>query len=265
MNSLSESQREDVRDLQEVCRSFGADAVIIGATAYRLLIEDADRHTLDIDLALALDVEDFLRFEETLTDKGWARSQRQEQRWTTPRGNRFDLLPAGPALRREGHIVWPRSGFVMSLAGFDHVFRRAVVQDLGAGLHVKVVPPIVLALLKIVSYMENPDLRAKDLDDLQRLLRWYENDSPRAFSDSVLQAALPDIEFASAFLLGLDLCEIADDADRKLVQSFIDQMTRQLTPPGEFVSPHDDWEARETIRFHHQLTAFSKAFQSRTS
>ncbi len=264
MNVLSESQRQDVRDLQDACRPFGAEIVIIGAMAYRLLIEDTDRHTLDIDLALALDVDDFLRLEETLIRRRWQQSPVQEQRWTTPRDNRFDLLPAGPTLRAAGRLVWPRSGFVMSLAGFDQVFSRSVVQDLG-DLQVRIVPPAVLALLKIAAYMDNPVLRAKDLDDLQRLLRWYEHDSPRVFSDGVLSAALPDIEFASAFLLGTDLRSIALDADRRLVRAFLDRMNSSQSDPNDAASTGDDWIERQAVRLRHQLAAFAKAFLDPTA
>jgi hypothetical protein len=39
------------------------------------------------------------RFEDALAGRGWQQSTRQEPRWTTPRGNRFDLIPAGPVLK----------------------------------------------------------------------------------------------------------------------------------------------------------------------
>jgi hypothetical protein len=59
---------------------LGAEAVIIGATAYRLLIDDAQRYTLDIDLAVALDLDHLARFEDALTRRGWQSSARQEPR-----------------------------------------------------------------------------------------------------------------------------------------------------------------------------------------
>ncbi len=261
MNTLSESERQDVGDLLGVCRQFDADAVIIGATAYRLLIEDSDRHTLDIDLALALDVNDLGRFEDMLAGRGWQQSPRQEPRWITPRGNRFDLIPAGPLLRKAGRLVWPKSGLVMSLAGFDHVFNRAIVQDLGAGLQIKVVPPAVLALLKIASYLENPELRAKDLDDLKRLFRWYDHDSSRIFSDIVLQADLPDVDCAGAFLLGLDMRALAADADLSLVESFIEQMTDFLESVPRLTAIEDDLTTRDARTFQQQLASFAKGFK----
>src|SRR5712692_3720377 len=111
----------------------------------------------------------------------------------------------------------------------------------------------VLALLKIASYLDNPELRAKDLDDLKRLLRWYEQDSPRVFSDAVLEADLPDVEFASAFLLGLDVRGIADDNDHRRFESFLVRMKQSSTADTPSTGLDDDWTSRETVRFGHQL------------
>ena len=52
MTALSVSQRQDVATLL-ICRALGVEAVMIGATAYRLLFPCRERYTLDIDLALA--------------------------------------------------------------------------------------------------------------------------------------------------------------------------------------------------------------------
>ena len=71
MSAFSESQLQDLRDLQGVARDLGAEAVIIGAMAYRLFIEDADRQTYDIDLAIALDLDEFEKLGEALTALGW--------------------------------------------------------------------------------------------------------------------------------------------------------------------------------------------------
>src|SRR4051812_6998548 len=113
MTALTEEQLADVRELLIVGHRLKADVVVIGATAYRLMMDDADRHTVDIDLAVALDIEEFSLLERALGEQGWTRSERLEHRWTTPRGTRFDLLPAGPQLRRDKRVTWPRSGFVM--------------------------------------------------------------------------------------------------------------------------------------------------------
>ena len=258
MTLLTESQQDDLRELLEHCRTLHVEAVIIGATAYRLLIEDTTRTTLDIDLALAVEIDEFLQFEEVLKRSRWERSSYHEQRWTTPRGNRFDLLPAGPALQQQGKVVWPRSRFEMSLAGFEHVFRHAVTQQVGGGIEARVIPPKVLALLKVVAYMERPDAREKDLSDLGRIFRWYEMDSHRIFDDEVLDAELPDIEFANAFLLGLDLAAIATPTDRDNVEAFLKKMSQTMSPDAD--RGRED-EASTEIRFSEQLRAFTKGFR----
>jgi predicted nucleotidyltransferase len=261
MSTFSESQIQDLRDLQRISRDFGAEGVIIGAMAYRLYIDDVDRMSYDIDLAVALDLDEFKRLEESLMTLGWQPQKMQEQRWITSRNNRLDLLPAGPSLRKQGKVVWPQSGFVMSLAGFDHVFQDSAPQDVGDGLIYKVVPPPVLALLKMASYLDDPQRRAKDLLDFRSLLRRYERDSERIFSDEVFQANLPDVEFAGAFLLGLDLQAIATKEDLSLVNSFVGQMMNLKDSVVGPPSVDDDWATREASRFHMQLSAFSKGFK----
>lgn len=263
MIAFSESQLEDLRALQHAAQDLGAEAVIIGAMAYRLFIEDDNRLSYDIDLAIALDLDAFKGLEEALTTLGWRQEATQEQRWITSRGNRLDLLPAGPSLRREGKLVWPRSGFVMSLAGFDHVFQGAVPRDIGGGLFYRVVPPPVLALLKIASYLDDPQRRAKDLLDFRSLLQRYERDSERIFSDAVFDADLPDVEFAGAFLLGLDLREIANSEDFSIVSVFLDRMKSVEDWVVGAASADDDWHKRETRYLQRQLFAFSKGFRPR--
>ncbi|MGE0706267.1 MAG: nucleotidyl transferase AbiEii/AbiGii toxin family protein, partial [Vicinamibacterales bacterium] len=76
MTTLSQSQQEDLRALLRICGTFNAEVVLIGATAYRLWMDDAERHTLDIDLALALDLDAFAELEAELIREGWQHSER---------------------------------------------------------------------------------------------------------------------------------------------------------------------------------------------
>jgi predicted nucleotidyltransferase len=59
-------------------------------------------------------------------------------------------LPASAKLRRSGSIIWAASEFKMSTAGFEHAFARAVKINLAGGIAIRVAPPIVTALLKII-------------------------------------------------------------------------------------------------------------------
>lgn len=55
---LTKEQLEDLAQLQTVAEHFDAEVAIIGAAALHCFV-DLDRFTLDVDLAVALDLEDF--------------------------------------------------------------------------------------------------------------------------------------------------------------------------------------------------------------
>ncbi|MEK7404361.1 MAG: nucleotidyl transferase AbiEii/AbiGii toxin family protein [Acidobacteriota bacterium] len=122
MTWLLPEQLAALAELQEACRRWGAEVVMIGATAYRAWFNDPGRYTEDVDVAVAVEIEEFLDLVEALAALGWRQEPRREHRWQTPAGARVDLLPAGCRLRAAGRIEWPQSGMVMNLIGFEHVF-----------------------------------------------------------------------------------------------------------------------------------------------
>ena len=170
MTLATPEQSDDLVSLCHVVSELGAELVIIGATAFRAFFPDYARYTEDIDVAVALDLEGFSLLEERLVKDGWRRDSKQEQRWYGPRGSRMDILPAGPQSRASGKIVWPLSGMVMSLAGFDYVFQQAAEVEIASGIIVKAVTPPLLFFLKIVSYLDDQHRRAKDLGDIHEVV-----------------------------------------------------------------------------------------------
>lgn len=247
-------QRADLVTIREFCAELNADLVLIGAMSLLVSMEDIGRFTRDVDLTVALDLDEFALLTDRLTGAGWTRVPRLEHRWIAPRKTIVDLLPAGHKLRSAGSIEWPLSQFAMSLAGFDHVFADALDLLLDNGAHIRVAPPIVTVLLKIIAYTEDPHRRAKDLDDIRLVLRRYEADSDRLFSDAVFDAELPDFSEANAFLLGCDLRSLASKAEAAYVERFIEHFfalaEREPSP--------DDFAGRD---FKGQLRAFERGFQ----
>ena len=218
---LTQDQIDDIREIQNLCAGFKVDFVIIGAIAFKLYFPDEDRFTEDIDATIALDLDKFLEFTRTLEESGWKRDPIQEQRWRSRRRSVFDILPAGPELRRAKEIIWPKSQFAMRLVGFDHVFEKAISHRVAPDFSVKAIPPVVLALTKIISFMDSPYRRPKDLTDIRSILDRYEEDSDRIFEDEVFAARLSDISLANAFLLGLDLAQICSAEEFAIVQQFV--------------------------------------------
>lgn len=179
MPELTDNQIADVRVLQKLCAALGAELVIIGAIAYQVHFPAESRHTGDIDFAVALDLDEFAELERRLLTGGWVRFAKREHRWRSAQGTIMDLIPAGPKLREAKLITWPISQFTMSLVGFDHVFENAQPVQLAPDLTLKVIASTALMLLKIVAFMDDPQRRVKDLDDIRGLLVQYEADSER--------------------------------------------------------------------------------------
>lgn len=258
---LTPTQLEDLARLHGLAREFAADVAIIGAAAL-LCFVDIGRFTRDIDLAVALDLENFAVFAGELKRSGWTQDERSEPRWRGPSGSMIDLLPAGPELRRAGRISWPESEFEMSLAGFEHVFTRAVPFAFADNVQYRIAPPPVIALLKMVAFLDDPYRRQKDLLDLKELFARYEAGSDRIFSASVFAAELDDIDCASAFLLGIDVGSIVTPGEVELLDAFL----AAVCIPDEEVSGLDreDVRQRKMARFQQQLRAFRKGTESAT-
>jgi predicted nucleotidyltransferase len=229
MTELTPDQADDLLDLQAACRSFSADLVIIGATAYRVFIDDPYRTTEDVDVALALDLDVWPGFVAHLLGQGWKRRQNLEHRWRGPSGALIDIIPAGIKLRKEGRLVWPKSEMTMNLAGFDHVFADSIERELAPGLRIKVVPLPVLALLKILAFIDNPHARQKDIEDFIEMLRRYEQDTERRFIDQVFETGV-SFENAGAFLLGIDVASLCTPEEARLVGRFVSQATDESQP-----------------------------------
>ncbi|MGH2395844.1 MAG: hypothetical protein ACRDFW_02425 [bacterium] len=209
--------------VQDICAELGVDVVVVGAVAYGAWLEDPWRSTSDVDVAVALDLDDLQELKSRLTTAGFERDPQQEHRWYAPNHVPVDFILAGPKLRESKEIRWPETGTVMSLLGFEHVFREAVAFEVRPGRTIKIVSLPVYALLKIAAYFDRPEA-GRDVRDIASLLERYEKESDLRFSTPVLDAGVTFQE-AGAYLLGLDLGNLcsADEAD--LVERFIQMAT----------------------------------------
>ena len=229
MVELSSDAVEDLKLLRDICSGLGAECVIIGAIAFQIYFPAHDRHTADVDVALALDLNELPALRRELFAHGWKQRKNREHEWRSGRGIRLDALLAGPILRRAKAITWPESEMKMNLAGFDHVFQRAVPHQLAPDLVLPVIPPVVLALLKMVAFLDDVHRREKDLLDIRDLFHLYAVDSDREFSDEVFEAKLSDISLAPAFLLGMDLRSICRPDESTLVGRFTSVVSKEGT------------------------------------
>jgi len=109
----------------------------------------------------------------------------------------------------------------MNLTGMRLALERGIAFEVEPGLAIPVAPVAVIAVLKMISYLDRPAERERDLHDLAHILENHvppEND--RRFAPEVLDAGVP-YEHVSAYLLGYDLRELVNDTERKAVAEFV--------------------------------------------
>ncbi len=152
----------------------------------------------------------------------------------------------------------------MSLVGFDHVFERAMELEVLGHLRVRVVMAEVLFLLKVVAYLDDPERRVQDLGDIHGLLRRYEYNSERMYSDLILDAGLADVDFVPAFLLGWDLATICEVEERGLVQRFIDKCADRSSREFALMLQHETTPEQPQNWLAHRIAALQTGFNARS-
>jgi predicted nucleotidyltransferase len=259
---LLPEQTRALRELRDCCQAIGTDMVVIGAMALRVWLPDMQRATEDIDAAVTLDLDQLPQLTEQLTAAGWRQDPRSEHRWYSRENARFDLLPIGEQARREKHLFWPRAETLMQAIGYDYVFRDAVEHEFAPDLEVRVAPLVVMALLKIAAYLDDPHARRKDLQDLVTLLRGYEEAGDRRFSDDVLNAGV-EYDEAGAYLLGRDLKSlVATGAEADVIERFIQRVCDADFQAPVALFPFIAVAEDGTSPLAREFAAFARGFQA---
>lgn len=178
--------------------------MLVGGVALACQTEFSWRHTIDLDITIAAEVDEAGRV--LRAHGGWAQDDRVEHKWWTPEGVPVDVVPAERALLGAGEVVWARTGARMSLLGLRHAFAERVTVEIDGAL-VPVAPPPVVALLKMVAWLDAPGERERDLADLAHLLdAWLSADDERRFDAIALDPTLT-WEASTAFTLGHAMAE----------------------------------------------------------
>ncbi len=203
-----------------------ARLVLVGASALAVHEHMRWRKTDDLDLSISIPVGDFQAGLDSRP--AWRRHAVKEHEFISPSGVKVDLLPVGPEQLARRELVWP-SGFKMNLTGFRLVFSEAVPLDLAPGLQIQVAPLPVIALLKMVAWLDRPAERQRDLADLAHLLDEFVDPHDDAFFGPEVTEQQVDYEQVSAYLLGREVGKLVDDDERALVERFIERL---LTDEG---------------------------------
>ncbi len=188
--------------LSALCAGLaGTRLVLIGAAALGYHVP-LSRLTADVDLALVVDP---ARFDALLGPLGWRRDVRVRQRWYGPDDVVADILPASADVLRAGVVRFDDDTREMSVLGFDLALAHASAVSLeGSAVTVDVASLPALVVLKIVSWLDRPSDRAKDLSDLARVLEHAlgDDDERRWDPEQPVYASGLEHEDQGAFFVG---------------------------------------------------------------
>lgn len=214
--SLTPAQISALREVKEVWPDRAS--AVIGAAALGFYYEMDWRKTADVDLVVALEIDEFPG--RLAARPGWDQHPERAHELQSHHGVKLDILPAGPALLERGKIVWG-SGQVMSLVGIDLALRHAERHSV-EGLIVEVAPPVVVTILKMAAYLDRPQERLRDLDDIAYLLESYVDDSSPRFWDEAL--AYGEYDLAPSYLLGVDIGRISEEPHLQIFAAFLSRL-----------------------------------------
>lgn len=190
--------------------------VLVGAAALQCHLE-LSRPTYDIDLAVVVEP-DLMHLH--LQALGWRQSPRMSYRWQHANGTWLDVIPATPALLARGSVNL--DGAELTLLGFDLVLAHAEQRDLAAGTRLEVASLPTLAILKVVSWLDRPYERTKDLADLSCMLEQALRVDDQRRWEPPLTAS--PFEEQAAHFLGSEVARIARVEHREVLRAFLERM-----------------------------------------
>lgn len=229
---ISETSVSILREIEKVSTRLNVPFFVIGATARDIILEHQFdikpvRATIDIDVGVFISGWDqFNTLKNELIRSARFSPSKQTQRLIYNDNFPLDIIPFGAIEDKDGLITWPPDHEIrMSIAGFQECFQHAVSVKLSSNpeLTVKVVSLAGLALLKLISWDDNPERRSKDAPDLLLIMRHYldAGNLDRLFDEGsdIIEEDSYDYDLASARFLGRDVVNISSPATKtKLIE-----------------------------------------------
>lgn len=229
---ISETSVSILREIEKVSTRLDIPFFVVGATARDILLEHQfdikpGRATIDIDIGvLVAGWDQFETLKDELIRSAGFSPSKQKQRLIHNDNFPLDIIPFGAIEDKDGSISWPPDHEIrMSIAGFRESFQHAVSVKLSSNpeLIVKMVSLAGLALLKLISWDDNPERRSKDAPDLLLIMRYYldAGNLDRLFDEGsdIIEEDSYDYDLASARFLGRDIVNISSPPTKaKLIE-----------------------------------------------
>lgn len=229
---ISETTVSILIEIEKVAVKLNFPFFVVGAVARDFILEHQfdikpSRATVDIDIGVIISGWDqFELLKDELFGTTRFTPSKEKQRLIYDDNYPVDIIPFGAIANADGSITWPPDHENrMSIAGFQECYQHAISVKLSSNpeLVVKVVSLAGLALLKLISWDDNPERRGKDAPDLFLIVRHYfdAGNLERLFDEGIdiVDDDDYDYDLASARFLGRDIGNISRPATKaKLIE-----------------------------------------------
>jgi len=225
--------------IADVADSLNVPFYVVGARARDWILElgydiPTMRRTEDVDLGVQVsDWNSYARLRESLTaTKKFSPDEKEAQRLLYKGSFPVDIIPFGAIAEPDERVFWPPDeGFEMSTAGFEETHQTSIIIKMRAKplLEIQSVSLAGLAILKIISWNDNPVRGDRDAKDLLLLMRTYldAGNQERLYSEEadLMEKEDFDYELVSARLLGRDVAAILRPKTRDVILRTLDKET----------------------------------------
>ena len=229
---------EFLETIADMAESLNVPFFVVGAMARDIILVQGygivtGRATEDIDLAVQVsDWNCYERLREALITTGNFRCEKkQAQRLVYKELHQIDIIPFGAIAGQDGCLSWPpEHNTIISTLGFREAYSNSITVRMKARpvIDIQFVSLPGLALLKIISWNDNPLRRKKDAEDLLFLMRKYldgGNQKRLWEEERDLVGENFDYTRASSKLLGRDIAKILSPDIKEAVVKILEKET----------------------------------------
>jgi predicted nucleotidyltransferase len=195
------------------------------------------RVTLDIDIGISVSSwDEFTSLTELLITIENFEKTGIEHRFISPapQKTKVDILPFGAIEGRNRTIHWRQDNKEMDMSGFIEAYKAAVNVKISSNPStvVKMVSLAGLALLKLISWNDEPKERDRDAKDFKVIMYSYLEVHPTEYlyEDHQDVATGGDYDLASARVLGRDIRTVAG---QKMCPQIIEILNRESDQDGQ--------------------------------
>lgn len=259
--------------VDDVMKKNGTPFYLIGvnATDLQLLREGIKpaRGTKDIDFAVMVaSFREYDKIKDDLTQHGFNKVKDSSITLYNPKYNvAIDVLPFGEVEQNYTANFTERE-VMLNVVGFKETLTESSAVSIDDVLTVNVPPLHGMVILKLIAWSDRPEIRATDLDDIYRIVKYYydvEGDSIFNEHNDLLDADPFDEKIIAARVMGRRIADILKKSDtlRKRVMTVIDENSSD--PSKSSIAKH--WASKNRIDAEYGISVLrniQKGIEERT-